>query len=143
MKVESILNAKGREVKAIGPAATLATAAQRLRMERIGALVVLDSDRIVGIISERDIVHAFAADSERAGDIEVAVVMTRNVISCGMEDSLTRVLGLMTRHRIRHLPVMQDSRLHGLISIGDVVKYRLDELELEASVLRDSYFAGR
>jgi CBS domain-containing protein len=143
MKVDSILNAKGREVKAIGASATLATAAQRLRMERIGALVVLENERIIGIISERDIVHAFAADSVRAGDIEVAEVMTRNVIACGLDDSLTRVLGLMTRHRIRHLPVMGDGRLHGLISIGDVVKYRLDELEMEASVLRDSYFAGR
>ncbi|MEZ5936395.1 MAG: CBS domain-containing protein [Alphaproteobacteria bacterium] len=143
MKVDAILNAKGREVKTTGPAATLVTVAQRLRMERIGALVVLENGRILGIVSERDIVHAFAADSERAADIEVADVMTRNVISCGPDDSLTRILGLMTRHRIRHLPVVQDGQLQGLISIGDVVKHRLDELEMEAGVLRDSYFAGR
>jgi CBS domain-containing protein len=143
MKVESILNAKGSEVKIVGPAATLVTAAQRLRMERIGALIVLENNRILGIVSERDIVHAFAADSAKAADIEVADVMIRNVISCSSDDSLTRVLGLMTRHRVRHLPVVRDGQLRGLISIGDVVKRRLDELEMEADVLRDSYFAGR
>jgi CBS domain-containing protein len=142
MKVETVLNAKGRDVKTISQSATLVTVAQRLRLERIGALIVLENDRILGIISERDIVHAFAADSERAARIEVADVMTRNVISCGSDDSLTRVLGLMTRHRIRHVPVVQSGQLLGLISIGDVVKHRLDELEMEANVLRDSYFAG-
>lgn len=142
MKVDTILSAKGHDVKNIGPSATLATAAQRLRLDRIGALVVLENDKIVGVISERDIVHAFAAESERAVRIEVADVMTRNVISCAPDDSLTHILRLMTRHRIRHLPVLQGGQLHGLISIGDVVKNRLNELEMEASVLRDSYVVG-
>lgn len=142
MKVDAILNSKGREVKTIGPSATLATTAQRLRLERIGALVVVEDDKILGIISERDIVHAFAADRERVADVEVADVMTRDVITCDPSDSLTRILGMMTRHRIRHLPVMQGGQLVGLISIGDVVKHRLDELEMEAAVLRDSYVAG-
>lgn len=142
MKVDAILNSKGREVQTVGPSATLATVAQRLRLERIGALVVAEGDKILGMISERDIVHAFAADRERAADLEVAAVMTRDVITCDPDDSLTRVLGLMTRHRIRHIPVLQGGKLSGLISIGDVIKHRLDELEMEAAVLRDSYFAG-
>jgi CBS domain-containing protein len=142
VKVDAILNSKGHEVKIVGPSATLATVAQRLRLERIGALVVAEGDKILGMISERDIVHAFAADRERAADLEVAEVMTQDVINCDPDDSLTRVLGLMTRHRVRHIPVLQGGQLSGLISIGDVVKHRLDELEMEAAVLRDSYFAG-
>ena len=142
MKVEAVMAAKGREVATIQPIATLATVAQRLRLENIGALVVLEGDRLAGMISERDVVHAFAAHRGAAAEIKVADVMTRNVITCRPEDSLTRVLGLMTRHRVRHLPVLEGGRLAGLISIGDAVKHRLDELELEASVLRDAYIAG-
>ena len=133
MKVEAVLAAKGREVASINPSATLATVAQRLRLEGIGSLVVLEEGRLAGMISERDVVHAFAAHRAEAADIKVA---------CRPEDSLTRVLGLMTRHRVRHLPVLEGGRLVGLISIGDAVKHRLDELELEAAVLRDAYLAG-
>ena len=94
------------------------------------------------MISERDVVHAFAAHRAEASEIKVADVMARNLVTCRPEDSLTRVLGLMTRHRVRHLPVLEGGRLVGLISIGDAVKHRLDELELEAAVLRDAYIAG-
>jgi CBS domain-containing protein len=142
MKVEAVLAVKGREVATVHPATTLATVAQRLRLEGIGALVVLEGDKIAGMISERDVVHAFAAHRAEASEIKVADVMTRDVITCRPEDSLTRVLGLMTRHRVRHLPVLEAGRLSGLISIGDAVKHRLDELELEAAVLRDAYIAG-
>ena len=142
MKVEAVLAVKGREVASINPSATLATVAQRLRLERIGSLVVLDEGKVVGMISERDVVHAFAAHRAEASEIKVADVMTRDLVTCRPEDSLTRVLGLMTRHRVRHLPVLEGGRLVGLISIGDAVKHRLDELELEAAVLRDAYIAG-
>jgi CBS domain-containing protein len=142
MKVDAVLAAKGHEVATVTPSATLATVAQRLRLEGIGALVVLDRDKLAGMISERDVVHAFAAHRAEAADIKVAEVMTHNVITCRPEDSLTRVLGLMTRYRVRHLPVLEAGRLVGLISIGDAVKHRLDELELEAAVLRDAYIAG-
>ena len=142
MKVEAVLAAKGREVASINPSATLATVAQRLRLEGIGALVVLDEDRLAGMISERDVVYAFAEHRAGTSEIKVADVMTRNIITCRREDSLTRVLGLMTRHRVRHLPVLEGGRLMGLISIGDAVKHRLDELEMEAAVLRDAYIAG-
>jgi CBS domain-containing protein len=142
MKVEAVLAVKGREVATVNPSATLATVAQRLRLEGIGALVVLEGDHLAGMISERDIVRAFAAHRAEASEIKVEDVMTRNVVTCRPEDSLTRVLGLMTRHRVRHLPVLEGGRLVGLISIGDAVKHRLDELELEAAVLRDAYIAG-
>jgi CBS domain-containing protein len=142
MKVDAVLAAKGHEVATIHPAATLATVAQRLRLEGIGALVVLEGDQLAGMISERDVVQAFAAHRAEAAEIKVADVMARSVITCRPEDSLTRVLGLMTRHRVRHLPVLEGGRLAGLISIGDAVKHRLDELELEAAVLRDAYIAG-
>ena len=142
MKVEAVLAAKGREVASINPSATLATVAQRLRLEGIGSLVVLDDGKLAGMISERDVVHAFAAHRAEASEIKVEDVMTRDLITCRPEDSLTRVLGLMTRHRVRHLPVLEGGRLVGLISIGDAVKHRLDELELEAAVLRDAYIAG-
>ena len=142
MKVEVVLAAKGREVASINPSATLATVAQRLRLEGIGSLVVLEDGKLAGMISERDVVHAFAAHRAEAAEIKVADVMARDLVTCRPDDSLTRVLGLMTRHRVRHLPVLEGGRLVGLISIGDAVKHRLDELELEAAVLRDAYIAG-
>ena len=142
MKVEAVLAKKGHEVATINPTATLATVAQRLRLEGIGALVVVDGREVVGMVSERDVVRAFAEHRAATSEVKVAEVMTRNVITCRRDDSLTRILGLMTRHRVRHLPVMEGGRLAGLISIGDAVKHRLDELELEASVLRDAYIVS-
>lgn len=142
MKVEAVLTAKGRQVASINPSATLATVAQRLRLEGIGSLVVLEDGKLAGMISERDVVNAFAAHRAEAAELKVADVMARDLVTCRPDDSLTRVLGLMTRHRVRHLPVLQGGRLVGLISIGDAVKHRLDELELEAAVLRDAYIAG-
>lgn len=143
MKVETVLARKGHEVATVNPSATLATVAQRLRLQGIGALVVVEGDRVVGLVAERDIVRAFAEHRGEAAEIKVDEVMTRDVITCRREDSLTRILGLMTRHRVRHLPVLEGGRLVGLISIGDAVKHRLDELELEASVLRDAYIVSR
>jgi len=142
MKVDAVLARKGQEVETVNPSVTLSTVAQRLRLKGIGALVVLDEGRIAGIVSERDIVHAFAAHRGEAAEIKVADAMTRELVTCRPDDSLTRVLGLMTRHRVRHLPVLEGGRLVGLISIGDAVKHRLDELETEAAVLRDAYIAG-
>lgn len=142
MNVDAVLAAKGREVATVEPSATLENVAQRLRLERIGSLVVLDRGKVVGMIAERDVVHAFAAHRAETSAVRVADVMTRNVVSCRPDDSLTRVLGTMTRHRVRHLPVIEAGRLVGLVSIGDAVKHRLDELEMEAAVLRDAYIAG-
>ncbi len=142
MKVDAVLAAKGREVATVSPTATLATVAQRLRLEGIGALVVLDQGRLAGIVSERDVVQAFAAHRAATSEVKVAEVMTRDVITCRPDDTLTRVMGVMTRHRVRHLPVLEAGRMVGLISIGDAVKHRLAELETETAVLRDAYIAG-
>jgi CBS domain-containing protein len=131
MKVDTVLSAKGHEVATVSPTATLATVAQRLRLE----------GKLAGIISERDVVHAFAANRANTSEIKVAEVMTRDVITCRPDDELTRVLGVMTRHRVRHLPVLDHGRMVGLVSIGDAVKHRLAELETETAVLRDAYIA--
>lgn len=142
MQVKEVLAAKGQDVATVHPSATLSAVAQRLRLDGIGALVVVDGDKVVGMISERDIVRTFAEHRADIADMKVAEVMTAKVITCQPDDSLTRILGMMTRHRIRHLPVMEGGRLAGVISIGDAVKHRLGELEMEAAVLRDVYIAG-
>lgn len=145
MKVRGILDAKGRDVVTIRPDATVATAVHRLALERVGALVVSeDGVRIAGILSERDIVGALAgegADLLSTGR-RVADLMTRHVVTCGPDDTVKQLMAEMTRRRIRHLPVVEGGRIAGIVSIGDVVKSRLGEVEMEATVLRDAYIAA-
>jgi CBS domain-containing protein len=144
MKVRDILGSKGRRVVTIRPDATLSTAVHRLVLERIGALVVSEDGRkVAGVISERDIVRGLAsqgADLLSTGS-RVADLMSRNPITCTPEDSVKHVMAEMTRQRVRHLPVIEDGALAGIVSIGDVVKSRLEEVEMEAEVLRDAYIA--
>lgn len=144
MKVREILEAKGQGVVTIRSDATLSTAVHRLALERVGALVVSDDGaRIAGILSERDVVAALAregADLLAAGR-RVAELMTRNVVTCGPDDTVKHLMAEMTRRRVRHLPVVVGDRLVGIVSIGDVVKSRLGEVELEATVLREAYIA--
>ncbi|BCX18871.1 MAG: inosine-5-monophosphate dehydrogenase [Geminicoccaceae bacterium] len=146
MKARHILDKKGRRVVTIRADASIETAIHRLALERIGALVVSEDGEIVeGIVSERDILHALAREG---GAIlgpgrQVAEIMTRAVRTCGPEDSVKHLMDTMTRYRVRHLPVVEDGRLIGLVSIGDVVKNRLEEMELETNVLRDVVLAGR
>lgn len=142
MKVSAILDKKGRDVRHINPTASLGLVANRLKAEKIGAFIVLDDERLAGIVSERDVVHAFASRGGDAVGMHVSEVMTRKVLTCAPDDSLTDVLGMMTRHRVRHLPVMESGKLVGLVSIGDAVKHRLAELELETTVLREAYIAA-
>lgn len=140
MKVKDILAHKGKNVVTVRPDTSVATLVHRLALERIGAMVVSgDGQQILGIISERDIVRVLA---ERGADLlnpalHVDAIMTRHVKTCTPEDTVKDVMGEMTRSRIRHLPVVENERLAGLVSIGDVVKNRLDELELETNVLRE------
>jgi CBS domain-containing protein len=140
MKVRDILAHKGSAVVTVRPDTTVATAIHRLMLERIGALVVSDDGvRVLGIVSERDIVRVVAergADA-LAPDLTVEAMMTRNVLTCGLEDSIKDLMTTMTQRRIRHLPVVENGRLVGIVSIGDVVKNRLEEVELEANVLRE------
>ena len=143
MKVAEILKQKGQEVVSVQPNELISTLSHRLRLARIGAMVVLGEDGILaGIVSERDIVHGVAEHGAHCLELTVAALMTKRVITCTPEDSVTRIAQMMTENRIRHLPVVQGGKLVGVISVGDVVKNRLEEMSLEASVLRDIAIAG-
>jgi CBS domain-containing protein len=140
MTIAAILGAKGTHVETTRPDATLYTVAWNLKTKGVGALVVVSEpgDYILGIISERDIVRALIEHGEQVLALPVSKAMTSPVLTCVREDRVTAVMARMSRHRVRHLPVVEGGKLAGLISIGDVVKYRLDELELEANVLRET-----
>lgn len=142
MNVNDILKAKGREVATVAPDATVADAVRLLHGRGIGALVVsADTNRLDGILSERDIVHALAERGVTVLDMRVAELMTRRVVTCAPNDTIAELMGEMTRRRIRHLPVVDHGRLAGLVSIGDVVKNRLEEMESETTSLRQ-FIAG-
>jgi CBS domain-containing protein len=141
MNVDNILRQKGADVATIAPEASIKRAADWLRAKDIGALVVARDDVVLGIISERDIIHALSQHGEQVASMQVKDIMTHGLITVTPEDNLNRLMKLMTRHRVRHLPVLRDGKLAGIISIGDVVKRRLDDLELETNVLHDLYIA--
>jgi CBS domain-containing protein len=144
MSVREILKAKGAEVETIPSDATVADAIDLLRDERIGALVVSsDGQTIEGVFSERDVVTGLAEHREQLLSMKVGDLMTTTVATCSPEDGVEKVMLEMTELRARHFPVVEGDQLVGIVSIGDVVKNRLDEVELEKKVLRDSYIAGR
>jgi CBS domain-containing protein len=135
MSVRHILAHKGEIIEAITPDATLSEAILRLASKRIGALLVIDaSGRVAGILSERDIVRALVAGSNALRD-SVRDHMTQNVITCTATASVGDIMDVMTRGRFRHVPVVEAGELIGIISIGDVVKYRLAEIEAEKSAM--------
>ena len=143
MHVEAILKHKGNQVATIAADATVKAAAILLHGRRIGALVITETQgRVAGIVSERDIVAAIAQRGERALDLRVSDIMTREVVTCAPGDTVRHIMAVMTSHRIRHVPVVADDRLAGIVSIGDVVKSRIEETELEARSLRDYVMAG-
>ena len=143
MTIESILRRKGTNVTTIAPEASIKRAADWLRAKNIGALVVTSEDTVLGLISEREIVHAFSRYGETAGSMPVKEIMQYGVTTVSPDESINRVMNLMTHHRVRHMPVLRDGELAGIISIGDVVKSRLDDLELESNALRDAYIAAK
>jgi CBS domain-containing protein len=137
MNVETILRNKGNWVATIRPDATIADAVNMLHRERIGAIVVSDDGNSVdGILSERDVVNALADAGGALLARRVDDIMTRNVITCEPGDTVGELMAEMTSRRIRHFPVVTDGRLCGIVSIGDLVKNRLDEVEFEAQSLR-------
>jgi CBS domain-containing protein len=143
MKVAEILKQKGQNVISVRPTESIETLSHRLRLARIGAMVVLGEDGALdGIISERDVIHGIAEHGAHCLEMTVADLMTQRVITCTPEDSVTRIARQMTENRIRHLPVVEGAKLVGVVSVGDVVKNRLEEMSLEASVLRDIAIAG-
>jgi CBS domain-containing protein len=138
MTVSMILAEKGRDVVAIEPGATLAEAAKLLANRRIGAALILGADRrIVGIISERDIVRALAGRGAAALDEPVSGTMTRNVETCNENEPICNIMERMTAGKFRHLPVIDQGRVVGIVSIGDAVKHRLQEMERESTAMRD------
>jgi CBS domain-containing protein len=138
MTVKSILSGKGSNVTTIEPTAALRDAIQILAKHRIGALVVLGPEqRVIGIISERDIVRALGEQGAAALDEPLAKVMTRKVSTCNECDTVSAIMEQMTHGKFRHVPVLDQERLIGIISIGDVVKFRLHEMEAEQEALRD------
>jgi CBS domain-containing protein len=143
MKVAEILKQKGQNVISVRPTESIETLSHRLRLARIGAMVVLgEGGALDGIISERDVIHGIAEHGASCLELTVADLMTQRVITCTPEDSVTRIARQMTENRIRHLPVVVGTKLVGVVSVGDVVKNRLEEMSLEASVLRDLAAAG-
>ena len=138
MTVKAILDRKGSDVATIEPTADLASAVKLLAARRIGALVVTSSEReIAGIVSERDIIRVLAEFGAAALEQPVGQVMTRKVVTCTRADTMSSIMELMTAGKFRHLPVVEGNKLIGIISIGDVVKYRVQQIEFESAALRD------
>jgi len=137
MSVATILAGKGNSVISLPADATLLTAAETLSSHKIGAVLVMDGEAVLGVLSERDLVRVLAKNGGAALDAPASTMMTRDVITCGPGHTIAEVMELMTEKRIRHLPVLDDGRLAGMISIGDVVKERIAETEREAATLRE------
>ncbi len=138
MNVATILKQKGRAVTTASPTVTLLDAANKLAAKRIGAIVVVGSrGDVAGIISERDIVRALADAGPECLSRPVSETMTRQVVTCQETDTLEELMAMMTARRFRHLPVVTDGSLVGIISIGDVVKHHVAEVEMEATAMRE------
>jgi CBS domain-containing protein len=144
MNVRAILDHKGREVMTLPPDATVAEACYLLHRRRIGAAPVAGADGgLAGIFSERDVVAGLAAHGSGVANLKVADLMTREVRHCSPEDEIGDIMAIMTERRVRHLPVLEEGRLGGIVSIGDVVKARLDEAAHEVDSLRQYVLEGR
>lgn len=148
MIVETVLRAKGSGVVTARPDISVGEAACQLAANRIGALVVVDGDgpelRIIGIFSERDIVRVLAGHGENASKLRIREFMSTNVVTCRPSDTVETLMSVMTNRRVRHLPVLDDAdSLIGIITIGDVVKSRLEEATMVVESLRDYVAAGR
>jgi CBS domain-containing protein len=138
MTVQAILSQKGRDVVTIAPTAQLSEAVKILAARRIGAVIVTGADtRVAGILSERDIVRSLGERGPAALDENVAAVMTRKVTTCSEADTISVIMERMTEGKFRHMPVVDQGRLVGVISIGDVVKFRVEEIERESNALRE------
>jgi len=143
MYVDTILKKKGDTVITVAPNCLVSEAAQTLHEKRIGAALVQDAaGNIVGILSERDIVRGVALKHEACLDMTVRELMTHPLVTCAPTDSIEQIMELMTERRVRHLPVMDDGDLIGIISIGDVVKQRISEIEHESRALKQYIAAG-
>jgi CBS domain-containing protein len=138
MTVRRILNLKGSDVVTIAPDKSLHEAIALMTKEKIGALIVTESNgKVVGVLSERDIMRLLANKDANRFDNAVSSAMTQDVKSCKLDDTIQHIMQVMTAGRFRHMPVVENGRLAGVISIGDVVKLRLEEMERESENLRE------
>lgn len=144
MRVAEVLKGKGSAIKSIPPNASMKEVADRLRAEDIGALIVSSGrGEVEGIITERDVVRGFATYGAALETVRASDLMSRQVITCAPSDAISSIARIMTERRIRHLPVRDGDGIVGMVSIGDVLKRRIDEVQLEANVLRDYAIAHR
>jgi CBS domain-containing protein len=141
MRIADVLRSKGSAVATVGPTATVAELIGELATHNVGALPVVDGGRLVGIVSERDVVRRLHASGSALLEARVADIMTSDVTTCGPGDNVADLAAVMTSRRFRHLPVVVDGELAGIVSIGDLVKARIDLLESEREQLQ-SYIAG-
>jgi CBS domain-containing protein len=137
MTVHAILESKGHQVVSVGADARVAEAVKVLGEKRIGAILVMKGSAIEGILSERDVVRVLAERGAAILDEPVSKVMTRKVVTCGRTETVSGLMEKMTQGKFRHLPVVEDGRVIGLVSIGDIVKHRVMEYEKEQEALRD------
>jgi len=137
MTVRAILDTKGHNIQSVEPQTKLSTAIKILGERKIGAVLVINAGRIEGILSERDIVRVLGERGATVLEEPVSVVMTRKVVSCKESDTVAAIMEMMTVGKFRHLPVLEGERVVGLISIGDIVKWRVREYEMEQEALRE------
>ncbi|GAC1632255.1 MAG: CBS domain-containing protein [Bradyrhizobium sp.] len=137
MTVRAILDTKGHQIESVEPDVKLSAAIKTLAERRIGAVLVMNKGRIEGILSERDIVRVLGERGARVLDEPVSAVMTRKVVSCRQSDTVAGIMEMMTLGKFRHLPVVEEGTVVGLISIGDIVKWRVREYEMEQEALRE------
>jgi CBS domain-containing protein len=137
MTVRAILDTKGHHILSVEPEARLSAAVKILAERKIGAVLVMSSGRLEGILSERDIVRVLSERGAGVLDEPVNAVMTRKVITCRQNDTVAAIMEMMTLGKFRHLPVLEGDKVVGLISIGDIVKWRVREYEMEQEALRD------
>ncbi len=142
MNVASILSAKGNTVEVVGPDTPVTVAVHRMATRNIGSLVVVGpDDQLVGVVGERDVVRAVEHHGAQFPSLRVRDIVNTAMATCAVNDDISEVMRRMTATRSRHMPVLEGGQVVGLISIGDVVKHRLGELELETHVLRDVYLS--
>lgn len=137
MTIATILGGKGREVVAVGPQTTVADAVKLLHERRIGAVPVIREGRVEGVFSERDVIRTLAAEGAAALERTVTDVMTAPAVTAAPDQNVLGALSVMTQRRVRHLPVLDGDTVVGIVSIGDLVKYRIDRIEADAAAMRD------
>jgi CBS domain-containing protein len=142
MSIREILAHKGADVFSVRAGVLVKAAAGEMRKHNVASLVVKQNERIIGVLSEHDIVNAIARSGDSALSMPVESVLSRILVTVSSNDSIKHAMRLMTHHRVRHLLVIDDGDIVGIVSGGDVVKSRLEELELESNVLRDAYIAA-